>query len=136
MKEFSVGRRIWSIGILAAGIILMIAALAMDAAGSESAARGPLLVIGLLATLAGIYFFPTLKSHRALVYFLFLFPLLFCFLITVIIPLFKGIGYSFTDWDGVRVRGFVGFANYAEMFTEPGFIWSIIITFIPTSCRA
>ncbi|MCI1723770.1 MAG: sugar ABC transporter permease [Lachnospiraceae bacterium] len=130
MKEFSVGRRFGAYAVLAAGVILMVVALIMDMSGSGSALRGPLLVMGMVGIIAGIYLFPTLKYHRVLVYVIFLFPLLFTFLITVIIPMIEGICYSFTDWDGITVTGFVGFANYSKMFGQPSFIWSILITFI------
>ena len=129
-SDFSVGRKMSAYAVLVCGIVLLVAALAMDFAGSQSTARGPLLVAGMLVTIAGIYLFPTLKYHRALIYGIFLFPLLFTFAVTVIIPLVEGIGYSFTDWDGVRVTGFVGFENYARMFRSADFVWSILITFI------
>ena len=58
----------------------------------------------------------------------FLFPLLFAFAVTVIIPLFLGLFYSFTDWNGIRYTGFVGIANYAKMFRSASFMWSILIT--------
>ena len=130
MKEFSVGRRFGAYAVLAAGVILMVVALIMDMSGSGSVLRGPLLVMGMVGIIAGIYLFPTLKYHRVLVYIIFLFPLLFTFFITVIIPMIEGICYSFTDWDGITVTGFVGFANYSKMFGQPSFIWSILITFI------
>lgn len=130
MYEYSAKRKICSYLVLLAGIALLVVALVLDGLEVETAARGPLLVAGLLVTIAGIYFFPSFKYHRAMVYVIFLFPLLFTFIITVIIPLILGIGYSFTDWDGIRVRNVVGFANYAKMFKRPEFLWSIIITFL------
>jgi raffinose/stachyose/melibiose transport system permease protein len=114
--------------ILVAGIALLVISLVMDGMGSESVVRGPMLIAGILVTIAGIYLFPSPKYHRAMIYVIFLFPLLFAFIITVIIPLVLGIGYSFTDWDGIRVRNFVGFDNYARMMKRPEFIWSIIVT--------
>ncbi len=126
----SVGKKVLSIGILLAGIAMLIAALAMDFTGSKSTARGPLLVIGIIAFFVGLYLFPTLKHHRKIVYFIFLFPLLFTFVVTVIIPLVLGICYSFTDWTGIKFTQVVGFQNYIAMFKDPSFIWSILITFI------
>ncbi|MBQ6321591.1 MAG: sugar ABC transporter permease [Lachnospiraceae bacterium] len=126
----SVGKKVLSIGILLAGIAMLIAALAMDFTGSESTARGPLLVIGIIVFFVGLYLFPTLKHHRKIVYFIFLFPLLFTFVVTVIIPLVLGICYSFTDWTGIKFTQVVGFQNYIAMFKDPSFIWSILITFI------
>jgi len=126
----SIGRKALSIGILLAGIAMLIAALAMDFGGSQSPVRGPLLVIGIIAFFIGLYLYPTLKNHRKIVYFIFLFPLLFTFVVTVIIPLALGIGYSFTDWTGIKFTQVVGFQNYLTMFKDPSFIWSILITFV------
>lgn len=128
MKEFSMTRKIVSYLILAAGIASIIVALALDITEVDTVLRGPLLITGILVTVAGLYFFPSLKAHRTMIYIIFLFPLLFCFIITVIIPLILGIGYSFTDWDGIRVKNFVGFGNYARMMQRPEFIWSIVVT--------
>ncbi|MCR5108808.1 MAG: sugar ABC transporter permease [Lachnospiraceae bacterium] len=112
------------------GLILMIVSLAMDIAGSEAPFRGIMLVIGIIAFFIGLYLFPTMKHHRKIVYFIFLFPLLFTFAVTVIIPLVLGICYSFTDWTGIRFTQVIGFQNYLTMFKDPAFIWSILITFI------
>ncbi len=116
--------------MIAAGIILLITALIMDFGGSQSTLRGPMLVTGAVLFFVGLYFFPTLKHHRQIVYVIFLFPLLFTFAVTVIIPLLLGICYSFTDWTGIKFTQIVGFSNYMSMFKDPAFIWSIFITFI------
>ncbi len=129
--KINIGNKILSPVLMAAGVILLIASLAMDFAGTGSnSATGTMLVLGIIGVLAGLYLFPTLKHHRAIVYVIFLFPLLFTFLVTVIIPLVLGIGYSFTDWTGIKMTKVVGFANYQTMFKDPSFIWSILITFI------
>jgi len=124
----SPGRKITSLVCLIAGAVSMVAALVMDFSNSENAARGPLLIIGALLIITGLYFFPTLKHHRTIINVLFLFPLLFTFAVTVIIPLFLGLFYSFTDWNGIQMTKFVGFENYIKMFKQPSFIWSILIT--------
>ena len=77
-----------------------------------------------------MYLFPTLKHHRSIVNFIFVFPLLFTFAVTVIIPLCLGVFYSFTDWNGIRMNGFVGFANYKAMFGDASFLWSLLITIL------
>ncbi|MCR4998673.1 MAG: sugar ABC transporter permease [Lachnospiraceae bacterium] len=139
MTTFSVGRRVTSFALLIAGIALLVFALVLDFLGlkfyidlgnGNLDIRGAILVVGIILAIVGIYLFPTLKYHRTIVYGLFLFPLLATFLVTVIIPLFFGIGYSFTDWDGIRVRNVVGLENYVRMFRQPGFLWSILITFL------
>ena len=130
MREFSLGRKLSSFIGLIAGLVLIIAGLALAIMKTKNPARGAMLIIGIVLLIAGLYLFPTLKHHRKIINVLFLFPLLFAFAVTVIIPLILGIGYSFTNWDGIRVKGFVGFDNYTRMFKQPGFIWSILITFL------
>ncbi len=126
----SVGKKVLSVVVLLAGVGSLIAALAMDFSGSKSTIRGPLLIIGIILFFVGLYLIPTMKHHRKIVYIIFLFPLLFTFVVTVIIPLVLGIGYSFTDWTGIKFTQVVGFQNYLSMFKDPSFIWSILITFI------
>ncbi len=130
MNKNAGARKAQSLCILAAGIILLVFALVSDFAKNGNSFRGAALVIGILLTLLGMYLFPTLKHHRAIIYFIFLFPLLFTFAVTVIIPLCLGIGYSFTDWNGVKMTSAVGLKNYTTMFNEPQFIWSILMTFV------
>ena len=130
MREFSPGRKAMSFAGIILGLVSLITGLAMAISGSGNTMRGTLLVAGVVLLIAGVYLFPTLKHHRTIINVLFLFPLLFAFAVTVIIPLVLGIGYSFTNWDGIRVKGFVGLENYIRMFRQPGFIWSILITFL------
>ena len=130
MKTKAQGNGPLSFILLIGGIALLVAALAMDIMGSKFAGRGAMLILGIVAFFAGLYLIPTLKHHRKIVYIIFLFPLLFTFAVTVIIPLVLGIGYSFTDWTGVKITKFVGLANYTTMFKDPAFIYSILITFV------
>ena len=130
MSTFSIGRKAFSFGSLIAGIVLIIAGLYLAIAGTGNVLRGAFLVCGVILFFVGLYFFPTLKHHRAIINFIFLFPLLFAFLVTVIIPLVLGIGYSFTDWNGIRIKEFVGLDNYLRMFKQTSFLWSILITFL------
>ncbi len=115
---------------MAAGVILLIMSLIQDFAGTKNPTRGPMLVIGAVLLLLGIYLIPTLEHHKKIINFLFVFPLLFCFVVTVIIPLCLGIFYSMTDWTGIKYDNFVGLGNYLAMFKEPGFLWSLIITIL------
>lgn len=130
MNANSAGKKTMSIVCLAAGIILMIAALVQDISGSGASWRGPAIIIGAIAFLFGLYLFPTLKNHRKIINFIFVFPLLFTFGVTVIIPLCLGVFYSFTDWNGITMTAFVGFKNYLSMFSDPAFIWSVLITIL------
>jgi raffinose/stachyose/melibiose transport system permease protein len=129
MCEFSAKRKIFSFGCLVGGVVMMLAGLFMAITLSDYwGIRGTLLLVGCVLFFVGLYFFPTLKHHRGIINFMFLFPLLFAFLVTVIIPLVLGIGYSFTDWDGIQIRNVVGFENYVRMFKEQQFVWSVLIT--------
>ena len=130
MNEATGGKKLLSLILMIGGLAMLVFSLALDFMGTKAAYRGALLVIGILAVIAGMYILPTLKYHRTLIYVIFLFPLLFAFVITVIIPLFLGLFYSFTNWNGIRYTEFVGFANYKSMFKDPAFIWSVLITFI------
>ena len=146
MGTFSTGRKVASFGSLILGLVLTIAGLGLSITGAGDLilgympingtntpiilGRGAMFVCGIILFFVGLYLFPTLKHHRAIVNIIFLFPLLFAFAVTVIIPLFLGIGYSFTDWNGIKLTGFVGLANYARMFNQPSFLWSILLTFL------
>ncbi|EUB14968.1 ABC transporter, permease protein [Shuttleworthella sp. MSX8B] len=130
MNKTSAIQKPISIGVLTTGIVLMVGALIIDITGIKFGARGAMLIIGLLAALYGLYRFPSQRYHRGIVYFIFLFPLVFAFAVTVIIPLVLGVGYSFTDWTGIKITKFVGLANYSSMFHDPAFLWSVLITFL------
>jgi raffinose/stachyose/melibiose transport system permease protein len=130
MKTNTAGSKGLSLILMIAGAVMTVAALALDFMGNKASFRGPLLVIGVIAFFLGLYLFPTLAHHRKIVYVIFLLPLLFTFAVTVIIPLVLGIFYSMTDWTGIQFTHFVGFANYAAMFKDPAFIWSVLMTFL------
>ena len=122
------GKRIFALICLIGGAVSLVWALVQDFMGTKAGYRGPLLFIGIVAIMVGLYTLPSIKYHRKLIHIVFLFPLLFAFAVTVIIPLFLGLFYSFTDWNGIRYTGFVGIANYAKMFRSASFMWSILIT--------
>lgn len=124
------GNKALSTILLIGGIALMAAALVLDITGNKFFLRGEMLIVGMVCFFLGLYLIPSKKHHRKIVYFIFLFPLLFTFGVTVIIPLVLGIGYSFTDWTGIKFTQVVGLSNYTSMFKDPAFIWSILITFI------
>ena len=130
MKTGSAASKALSFLLLIGGLVMLAVALALDFGGSKAPYRGALLVLGAIAFFLGLYLFPTLKYHRRIVYFVFLFPLLFAFAVTVIIPLVLGICYSFTDWTGITYTKVVGLQNYISMFKDPSFIWSVLMTFV------
>jgi len=123
-------KKLSSFSMMAVGIVLFVLSLILDFSGTKNPMRGPLLIVGAALFLLGLYLVPTLVHHKKIINFLFLFPLLFCFVVTVIIPLCLGIFYSMTDWTGIKYNSFIGFDNYLAMFREPGFLWSLIITIL------
>lgn len=130
MKSVSQGNKALSFILLLGGIVAVTAALVLDCKGSSFEYRGAMLIAGIICFFIGLYLIPSKKYHRRIVYVIFLFPLLFTFLVTVIFPLVLGIGYSFTDWTGIKFTKFVGFDNYISMFKDPAFVWSVLLTFI------
>ncbi len=65
---------------------------------------------------------------------LFVAPLMFIFLTVVVIPFLIGIGYSFFEWDGMKLnpKVFVGLDNYIKLFTDKSFVSSSMNTVIFT----
>ena len=70
------------------------------------------------------------KPGNDLIFFLFLFPSVFAFLMVIIIPFFMGIYYSFTDWNAITgtVVSWVGLKNYLIIFQDITFLHSFLIT--------
>nr|WP_297426755.1 sugar ABC transporter permease [Clostridium sp.] len=124
-------KRLLSGGIILVGFLAMIFALYLDITGSKNTMRGFILIIGALLTIFGVYCFPT-KRHRMIINILFLFPLLFAFFVTVLIPFVCGVFYSFTNWNGIKFTEFVGLGNYISMFKSEDYAYSFIVTFIFT----
>lgn len=120
-----------SICCFGVGAGLSALALYLDFSRSNSASRGAMLIGGLFLVLMGLYLLPT-KKHKAIIHFLFLFPLVFTFLVTVILPFCCGVFYSMTDWDGVRYTKFLYFQNYITMFSGYDYRYSFVITFLFT----
>jgi len=60
-------------------------------------------------------------------YALFVAPILIPFILTVIVPFFQGIGFSFVKWNGMSktAKVFVGLKNYADVFKDARFITSM-----------
>lgn len=124
-------RKLFSLIIGIIGILLAIVALVMNVSGSKGQLRGYLLIAGFILLLFGIFKYPN-KHHRKIVHILFLFPMVFAFCVTVLIPFVLGIIYSFTDWNGVGFNKFVGLGNYITMFKQMDFTYSFLITLIFT----
>lgn len=124
-------KRVIAIFTMILGGALMAWALYLDVTKSENANRGNLLILGALLLLFGLYFLPT-KRHRMIINVLFLFPLVFSFVVTVLLPFFCGVFYSMTDWNGVKYTQFIGLQNYLDMFKGQGYAYSFVITFLFT----
>jgi raffinose/stachyose/melibiose transport system permease protein len=68
-------------------------------------------------------------KQRSVVNILFLAPVVFTFIMIIIVPFSLGIYYSLTDWNGVSpIIHFVGFKNFSKLFNTPDFIHSFLIT--------
>lgn len=130
-KKFKV-KKVFSIITIVLGIILMAISLYLDISMSNNNSRGAILILGAIAVILGIYAFPT-KKHKVIVNVLFLFPLMFAFAVTVLIPFICGIFYSLTNWNGIKFTEFIGFENYISMFKSNDYIYSFVVTFIFTA---
>ena len=58
------------------------------------------------------------KLRQQSVPYLFMLPNMLIFVVYIIIPAMIGVYYSFTNFDGLNDPKWVGFKNYAELFTE------------------
>lgn len=76
---------------------------------------------------------PQKRKKRIMIgnFILFLGPTILLFTAIEIVPLIMGIGYSFTDWDGIaNGADFVGMKNYIRLFTSDERFWkSLLFTF-------
>lgn len=73
-------------------------------------------------------------KRRGWVDFVFIFPCAFAFLMVILWPFILGIYYAMTDWNGVRsVLNWVGFDNFKDMFSQPQFLYSFLITLMYTA---
>ncbi|MDR0447928.1 MAG: sugar ABC transporter permease [Treponema sp.] len=70
------------------------------------------------------------KQQNNLLFFLFLFPAAFAFLMVIVIPFFMGVYYSFTNWNaitGTEVK-WVGIQNYRAVMSDITFLNSFLVT--------
>jgi len=78
----------------------------------------------------------TKKTESALVFWIFLLPVLFAFIMVMVIPFVLGSYYAFTNWtSSARVDSslkFVGFENFSNSLKDPSFLYSFGITFVYT----
>lgn len=76
------------------------------------------------------------KTHSAMTrerittYGLFCLPGFIAYCIFLIFPILMGIYYSFMDWNGIsKSYNFIGFANYAKLFTDKKFGEALLFNF-------
>jgi len=80
----------------------------------------------------------TVSRNSAQILYFFVVPALLIYLFFFILPMFVGLYYSFTDWDGMsKVKKFVGLKNYIAIFqdqyarsaTKNTLIYTVVVTF-------
>jgi raffinose/stachyose/melibiose transport system permease protein len=65
------------------------------------------------------------------IFFIFLFPSVFAFIMVLVVPFVIGVYYSFTDWrvlTGGAAPEWVGLQNYIAIFQDITFLYSFLIT--------
>ncbi|MCK5154488.1 MAG: sugar ABC transporter permease [Spirochaetales bacterium] len=76
------------------------------------------------------------ERENALIFWLFLAPVLFAFFMVIVIPFFMGIFYSFTNWSSSarldNALKFVGFENFINSLQDPTFLYSFLVTTLYT----
>lgn len=70
------------------------------------------------------------RHQRAIAPWLFLAPALVLFVLYVLVPIVRSIGFSFSEWDGLGAPRFIGFGNYLELYGDPNFWVSLKNNFI------
>ncbi|MDR0290861.1 MAG: sugar ABC transporter permease [Treponema sp.] len=70
------------------------------------------------------------RSRNSSLFFLFLLPSVFAFLMVIVIPFFMGIYYSFTNWNAITgtTVSWVGFTNYLAVMVDTTFLHSFLVT--------
>lgn len=59
--------------------------------------------------------------QNGLFFWLFIAPVVVALFMVVIVPLFYGVYYSFTNWDGINPAQFEGVTNYINLLSDKGF---------------
>lgn len=69
------------------------------------------------------------KWKKTLTYIAFVLPALLFFTLVIVIPFSQAIVYSFQDWNGISSETkWVGLQNYINLFSDAGFISSLVVT--------
>lgn len=75
-----------------------------------------------------------LHYRKELMPYFFIAPNMILFLVFVIVPIIFTFCYSFTKWNGLGPKVFVGFDNYVSIFKNSTFLTSLKNTFLYTFC--
>ena len=71
-----------------------------------------------------------MTRERITTYGLFCLPGFIAYCVFLIFPILMGIYYSFVDWNGIsKSYNFIGFANYAKLFTDKKFGEALLFNF-------
>ena len=70
-----------------------------------------------------------MKNERKRTYLMISLPILALFICFNTIPLIRGVYYSFTNFKGYGSYDWVGFRNYADLFTDTRVLKSYLFTF-------
>lgn len=124
-------KKFTSLLLIILGLISICIALYFAFTKSDVSYRGFLFLVGIIVFLLGLYYLPT-RKHSTIINILFLFPVVFTFFVTVMLPFCLGVFYSLTDWNGVNYNSFIGLSNYIQMFKAPNYLYSLLITFLFT----
>ena len=63
------------------------------------------------------------KARETILAYLFLAPFLILFLGFIVLPAFQSLLYSFTQWEGIGPKKWVGFDNYVNIFSGDDVFW-------------
>jgi len=78
----------------------------------------------------------TKKTESAVIFWVFLAPVLFAFIMVMVIPFFLGSYYAFTNWTSSaradNALRFVGLKNFIDSLRDPSFLYSFGIPFAYT----
>ncbi|MGA2546087.1 MAG: sugar ABC transporter permease [Rectinemataceae bacterium] len=72
------------------------------------------------------------KAKHPAIFWLFLAPVLFAFVMVIAVPFILGVFYSFTSWSATARIGdslrFIGLGNYSKILKDPSFAYSFMLT--------
>lgn len=78
----------------------------------------------------------SMQKESRQVFWLFLLPALFAFVMVMVIPFFMGAFYAFTNWSSsAKLDGglkFIGLKNFIDSFKDPAFVYSFGLTGVYT----